>query len=61
MITEENKRHKGVLLSAEEISRIPYYIGEDEFSTYYPSRKRIDKLVREIDKYIKYKKTHLER
>ena len=60
MIREQNAGSK-VSLTEVELSRIPYYATDDDFSTYYPSKNRIDKIVREIDKYLRYKKSHLER
>lgn len=60
-MTKEQDKGSSLSLTREDLSRIPYYATEDDFSTYYPSRNRIDKIVREIEKYLKYKNSHYVR
>ena len=60
-MAKEQNMGRTLSLTREELSRIPYYASEDDFSTYYPSRNRIDKIVREIEKYLKYKNSHYVR
>jgi hypothetical protein len=50
-----------ISLTTEELKRIPYCANEDDFSTYYPNKNRIDKIAIEIKKYINFKKSHLAR
>ena len=47
-------------LSPEECSRISHMIYESDFNTNYPNQNRIERIAREIDEYMNYKKKHIE-
>lgn len=58
MITEREMLYNGVI-TPSEYSRIPHIIVEDDFDTNRPSPYRIDRIAREIDGYLKYKRNTL--
>ena len=58
MMTEREMLYNGVI-TPSEYSRIPHMIVEDDFDTYRPSLYRVDRIAREIDEYLKYKRKAL--
>jgi hypothetical protein len=46
--------HNGV--NPSEYSRIPHMIYESDFNTNHPSANRIERIAREIDEYMKWKR-----
>lgn len=46
-------------ISRDEYSRIPHVIYLDDFNTNCPISNRVERIVREIDEYIKWKKKHI--
>lgn len=58
MKSEEKKLHR--VISPEEYSRIHHEIYLDDFNTNYPSSNRVERIAREIDEYIKWKRKHIE-
>lgn len=47
-------------ISPEECSRISHMVCLADFNTYYPNPNRIERIAREIDEYMNYKKKHVE-
>ena len=43
-------------ISTSEYSRIPHMIYPGDFNTNHPVPNRIDRIAREIDEYLKYKR-----
>lgn len=46
------------LIKPEEYCRIPHVITLSDFNTNYPNPDRINRIAREIDEYLKYKKKY---
>ena len=47
-------------LSPEECSRISHMVCLADFNTNYPNPSRIERVAREIDEYMNYKRKHME-
>lgn len=46
------------LIKPEEYHRISHVIAPSDFNTNYPSPDRVDRIAREIDEYLRYKKKY---
>ena len=55
-VTQEKLRGA---ISPKEYSRIQHTICLDDFNTNYPNTKRIDRIAREINDYLKYKNKNI--